>query len=306
MQLQPVIVRNCIKAKKPLFEHLLTTLLISALFFNWPASAAAEIQYSFKPTTENPSNNSTQKELIGIVFADRALNLVSEVEGQIATILAPLGHRVQQDEALAKLASPWIVHELDIAKADLASAKAKLKKANLERELAFDRRDRRLKLTDTWSVEEQTAVVIEAKMAEVDVILAQTQLDQQNAKINHLTARLDKTLIRAPFSGVISARFVEEGELVTKGQPLLRLITDTELGVRFGVPEKLIDRIREGVSLQAYFPLMGLSIKMSITHLAPEIDLSTGLATAEGILRIPKKLKGRILPGMTVRVRPGQ
>ena len=192
-------------------------------------------------TAAGPSSAKSPAEdnLIGIVFAQRALNLVAEFEGQADTILVELGDRVNRDQVLAKLDSPWVRHDLEMARANLSSAQAELERAILERDQAVERRERRLQAPDSWSGEERAEVSYDADMAEVQVSLARARLAGDQAKADQLTDHLARAVVRAPFAGVISGRYIEPGERVNEGTPLLRLITDTDLGVRFGIPEHL-------------------------------------------------------------------
>ena len=243
-------------------------------------------------------------ELIGIVFAQRTLNLEAEIDGQIVTILAELGQRVNREQVLLKLESPRLHNELKSARASVASSQAELDKAVLERDLAVQKRDRRLQMPDAWSTEEQAEIRFSADMAEVEVALAKARLAGNQAVAGELAEQLERATVRAPFAGVISAKFCELGEHVDMGSPLLRLISDSDLGVRFGIPESLVGRIGVGSALQAQFPVLGVTVPLKVSRVAPEIDLSTGLATAEGVLLPPEATAPKIWPGMTVRVVP--
>ena len=274
--------------------------LISALLLLVVAASC-----SITPTTavgQNSAEASAQNNLIGIVFAQRALNLAAEIEGQVDTILVELGDRVNRDQVLARLDSPWVRHDLEMARANISSAQAELDKAILEWDLATERRERRLQVPDSWSLEERAEVRFEADLAKVQVSLARAKLAADKAKVDQLADHLSRAVILAPFDGVISARYSEPGERVNEGDPLLRLITDNDLGIRFGIPEHLFTRIVAGSRLEVYFPVLDFTAPLIISRLAPEIDLATGLATAEGLISIPQPMQPKILAGMTVRV----
>ncbi len=241
-------------------------------------------------------------ELIGIVFARRALDLEAEIEGQVAEIVVELGQHVNRDRVLLKLASPWLEHELVIVRASVATAQAELDQAILERDLAVQKRERRLQAPDAWSAEERAEIQFAADMAQVQVSLAKAQLEGNQAKADQLAEQLARATVRAPFAGVLSGRYCELGERVAVNSPLLRLISDADLQVRFGIPENLVGRVTLGSDLEAHFPVLNLTVPLKISRLAPEIDLATGMATAEGTLATPPAMQTRVWPGMTVKV----
>ncbi len=251
------------------------------------------------PETSLPADN-----LIGFVYPQRALDIVPEIGGLVESIDVELGQRVSEGSVLAQLTTRWIRHDLDIALTDLASAEAEISKAVLKRDLADGRFQRRQEAPETWTGEELASTRFEAEAAAVDVTLAEARLARNRAQVDLLTDRLEQTKIRAPFAGVICGRFVEPGDLVSMTSPLVRLITDDILYVRFGVPENRIHQFAMGMTLAVRFPSLDCTAEMSVTRLAPEIDPATGMALAEGPLTVPDAMRGRILSGMSARVIP--
>ncbi len=243
-------------------------------------------------------------DLLGFVYPHRALDIVPEIGGLVEAIDVELGQRVSEGELLAQLTTRWIRHDLDMVLADLASSEAEAAKAILKRDLAVDRLQRRQGAPGAWTGEELAAARFEAEAAAVDVTLAEAHLARNRAQADLLADRLEQTRIRAPFAGVISGRFVEPGDLVSMTSPLVRLITDDILYVRFGVPENRILQFDTGMTLEVQFPSLGCTAEMSVTRLAPEIDPATGMALAEGPLTVPDAMRGRILSGMSARVIP--
>ncbi|MBW2017870.1 MAG: HlyD family efflux transporter periplasmic adaptor subunit, partial [Deltaproteobacteria bacterium] len=67
-------------------------------------------------------------------------------------------------------------------------------------------------------------------------------------------AKLDYTLIRAPFSGAIQRLDTEVGELAAPGKVLLELVVTSPLKAVFSVPQKDLAEIREGMEVRLIVP----------------------------------------------------
>ncbi|MBW2104125.1 MAG: efflux RND transporter periplasmic adaptor subunit [Deltaproteobacteria bacterium] len=110
-------------------------------------------------------------------------------------------------------------------------------------------------------------------------------------------AKLDYTLIRAPFSGAIQRLDTEVGELATPGKVLLELVATRPLKAVFSVPQQDLAEIREGMEVRLIVPSPDKTITSRIDHIYPALDSGTRNATFEA--RLTKHLGG-LRPGMTV------
>lgn len=72
------------------------------------------------------------------------------------------------------------------------------------------------------------------------------------AELDILHVRLDRCLIRAPFSGRIGLRQVSEGAYISVGQALVNLVQERPLKIEFEVPEIYASRIKKGMPLKAF------------------------------------------------------
>src|SRR5260370_41351288 len=69
-----------------------------------------------------------------------------------------------------------------------------------------------------------------------------------------LELELDKTQIRAPFSGVVARRYVRQGQQVARGDRLVWGKAHGPVGIRSTIPEKFIGRIQKGQVLSMMTP----------------------------------------------------
>ncbi|MEO0869216.1 MAG: efflux RND transporter periplasmic adaptor subunit, partial [Cyanobacteria bacterium J06642_11] len=105
----------------------------------------------------------------------------------------------------------------------------------------------------------------------IEQISAQdAQVDQIEARLNNLDVSVAKSVIYAPFGGRVSRRLVDEGVVVSPGQTVLRLVENTALEARIGVPSQLATEIVPG-SAQAV-EVNGQTYGGRVTALLPELD----------------------------------
>ena len=88
-----------------------------------------------------------------------------------------------------------------------------------------------------------------------------------------LELELDKTRIRAPFSGVVARRYVRQGQQVAKGDRLFWVTAEGPLRMRFTLPEKFIGQIQKGQELPMTTPdLPDQKYKVRVVEVSPVVD----------------------------------
>ena len=89
-----------------------------------------------------------------------------------------------------------------------------------------------------------------AKEDEVEALAA--QVVQAEAALAEAQSRLNDLVIRAPASGMITTRVVDNGEMVSAGSPLFDIVDLDQLYLKVYVPEKEIGKVHLGLSAQIY------------------------------------------------------
>ena len=82
--------------------------------------------------------------------------------------------------------------------------------------------------------------------SEIAYLEARFQAEQTAAQLKALEERLARTVIRAPFSGVLDERLVDVGAMVAPGTPVARLVDLDPIKVFAGVPERYAADVRVG------------------------------------------------------------
>jgi membrane fusion protein (multidrug efflux system) len=137
--------------------------------------------------------------------------------------------------------------------------------------------------------------------SEDELLKARTALAVARADEHLARARLERTRITAPFSGIVSERLAEPGDTVSPGTHLLTLIDPTLLEVALPVPDRVLPRLRPGhpVALR----IDGLERRIPdarIARIHPEVDPSTLKGTV--VVTLDPAPEGAH-PGLLVRAR---
>ncbi len=96
------------------------------------------------------------------------------------------------------------------------------------------------------------------------------QVSQLDASIRAIDISLSKSVLKAPFSGIVSARTVDEGVVVGSGQSVLRLVEGSNLEARIGVPNQVADNLARG-SIQQ-IEVKGRRYAAQVTGRLPELE----------------------------------
>jgi membrane fusion protein (multidrug efflux system) len=184
----------------------------------------------------------------GQIEAVQSTELRPEVQGRITQILVREGQSVGAGTALFKV--------------DDAELKAQVAQADADRQLA------RQALERTKQLIEQNA------SSTADLEQAEAKSRGADANYELLKTRLDRTVVRAPFAGVVGRRLVSIGAFVNNQTPLISLQSVNPQQAVFQVPERYADRLRLGqlVSFQVA-ALPGKNFSGEVVFVDPVVEL---------------------------------
>ena len=203
------------------------------------------------------------------VNADREANLMLSSSGLIKKIYVDVGDHVKQGELLLELDNYDLKTSVILAQKKISLAKLNLKYAKK----AFKRFE---KVKDVVDEGKYDAYVSKYETA---------QLELAKAKINlrYKQAILDKTRLKAPFSGVIAQKFVEEGDGVSGARmnKLFTLIDEKKQILKVMIDEKHWKRVKNGQSFS--YSLDGSDEKYigKVAKIYPAIDTKKRAITLE-------------------------
>ncbi len=212
---------------------------------------------------------------VGSLRSDESITVRPEVAGRISAIQFNEGQRVSKGATLVRL-------DPSINAADVQQARANLK-------LAQSKFDRAVDLAKSNFISGQAR-----DEAENNLRVAEAALQLAEAK-------LAKTEIKAPFSGIIGLRVVSVGDYVKEGSDVVNLESIDPLKVDFRIPEIYLKQVQVGQMLQISLDaLPGRTYEGKVFAINPLID-AAGRAIV--IRAIVHNADTALRPGMFARVR---
>ncbi|HSF15874.1 MAG TPA: efflux RND transporter periplasmic adaptor subunit [Vicinamibacteria bacterium] len=200
-------------------------------------------------------------DLPGTVEAPKSSRVASEVEGVVDELFVREGQHVKKDAPLAKLRSADLELELVRARADKREAEARLALAERQLERAQELHDQ-----EVLSREQLDDARFEHEAW-------RGRADRLEAEIQRTELDIERSTIRAPFSGVVTREATEVGEWIAKGATVVELISPYVLEIRIDVPERHYAQIRSGATAVIRFEtLPELELDGQVVSLVPKAN----------------------------------
>ena len=170
--------------------------------------------------------------LTSVAMASQDVMLEAEENGRIIELFADRGDTVRKGAPIAKI--------------DDAILRAQVGQARAAAELAQQTWERRKRLFE----EEQVG-------SELAYMEARATAQQTAASLEGLEERLARTVVRAPFSGILDERHVDVGTMVGPGKTIGRIVDLTPIKVFAGVPERYAPNVHAGAAATLRFEALG-------------------------------------------------
>jgi RND family efflux transporter MFP subunit len=215
----------------------------------------------------------------------------ARASGYLKNWFVDIGDHVTNGQVLAQIETP----ELD---EQLAQAKAQLDQANAALDLAKITADRWAMLLKTASVSQQDAE--ERKSA---YVLAQANVEAARANLKRLVDLKNFDNVTAPFTGVVTTRNTDIGQLITAGSgpELFRLAQTDPLRVYVQVPQQYAYDVIPGMKADlSFLELPGRTFEATVTRTAQAMDPTTRTLQVE--LDVPNP-HGDLFSGSYAQVR---
>lgn len=211
----------------------------------------------------------------GQVEAVQQIELRPDIEGRVVDLLFREGARVAAGTPLVKI--------------DDAELKAQVERARADRDLAKQ------------SLERTRQLLADKAAAPADLERAEATSRSSQASLDLLELRLARTVVRAPFAGVIGKRLVSLGDYVSSASRLLTLQTVSPQRIVFTVPERYAGSLK-----------VGQKVAFQVAAIAAEtfdarVDFVDPVVTLPGRTITVKALadngRGTLQPGMFIEAR---
>lgn len=188
-------------------------------------------------------------DVVGTVRAVRSATIAPLISGTVAEVRVGLGSSVRAGDVLVRLSAREIDARLDQSRAVSALAKRD--------------RDRAIALKDTGAI----------SVAQYESAITQWNVAQ--ARQAEAGTLVDRTVLRAPFAGVVTAKLANVGDTAMPGQPLLVLESPGALRFEARVPEAAVDALVVGKSLPVRLDGLDHDIEGRLAEIQPASDDAT-------------------------------
>lgn len=212
---------------------------------------------------------------LGVVLAQETVDVASEIDGNLREVTVRVGEPVTRGQVIAALDTTSLGHQLAIERATLRTAVADRRRQEIETGRTQQEHQRRLALQGLLSKEEEEKARFQAETASAMFEAAEAEVARVEARIAQLETQFERSEIRAPFDAIVSQRYLDPGAVVRPGAPILRLISAEGLLTRFAVRPEEASSVPIGTPVRVEVELLGLALRGTVEHLAPEIDAAS-------------------------------
>ncbi|WP_372793219.1 efflux RND transporter periplasmic adaptor subunit [Lutibacter sp.] len=235
------------------------------------------------PTTKNSSFISAS----GKVEAVQNANLSTRMMGYVNNIQVNVGDKVTKGQLL-----------ISINSADITAQKAQVTASILEATAAFKNAEKDYNRF-TALLKENSASQKEVDDITANYEMSKARLEAANQMKNQVNAQLSYSNITAPFSGVITGKFVNKGDMANPGMPLISMETPGNYQIISMIPESEITSIRKDIDVTVIVKSTNQVITGKVTEVSTSAKNTGGQYLVKVLLN---KTDVKLLSGMFTSV----
>lgn len=243
------------------FKVLAVVALISAAMAYWLQRQEAAQQ---PPSVQHITTKVKRGDVVHSVLATGSLQAVKTVSvgaqasGEISKLYVKIGDHIKTGDKIAEIDASTQINQrdsekaaLDVSKANLVSAQAKLAEAE-------HKYKRQQALKDAGTKEALDSARANLTVAKAEVETAKAQIARSELSLKNASVALGHTTVKAPMDGVVIAVAVEEGQSINAVQSTPTIITlaqTSTMTVEGEIAEADVADVKTGMA--AYFTLLG-------------------------------------------------
>jgi len=215
-------------------------------------------------------------ELQGNVKTKQNVLIYPEMPGTLEKVLVKEGQKVAKGQILAKIDDGGMAQQVAQLEATTALAKT-----------TYERQKR------LWG---------QKIGSEIQFLQTKTNYKAQKNTLAQLKKQLDKSTIRAPFSGIIDEVIKNQGNVVSPGpgSAIFRIVNLSNMYIEADVPETYITNITKGKDVEIQFPVLGKTIETKVRQTGNFINPSNRTFKVE--IGVPNQDRS-IKPNLTAKLK---
>lgn len=266
-------------------KTIIVCLILATMLSGCSATNSGSTDNNSQATENNQQQTKNQYIMAGKIQANDQANVSSKISGKVSEISVDVGSNVNQGDVIAKLDTQDLQAQVDQAQAAVNTAKASLANAmnstrpeQIEQaqaaldsatesyKVAQKNYDRTKTLVDAGAqtqqqleAAEQQRVTAEAQQksaqeqlnmlkngaTETSIDVYKAQVEQAEAALKTAQTALSNTTITSPISGVVNAKNINVGEVVSPGSALFSISNSDGLYVNAYAPADIVSQIKE-------------------------------------------------------------
>jgi RND family efflux transporter MFP subunit len=252
------------------------------------------------------------------------VDIRAKVAGYVKNISVDIGSRVKQGQLLASLTVPELESDLDQAAATVTQREAEVSRAQEQLKLAqaaysvahltYQRLSSvnqehpglvaEQEVDDALGRDQQAQAQVSADKAALAA--SEAALTESKGNQRKVQAVLDYAKIEAPFTGVITKRYVHTGTMVpagitttTQGTPVVRISQTDPLRLVIYVPASMVPGVHAGTPVTIHLGSQAKTLNLVITRTAGAVDVASRTMRAEVDVPNPQMV---LVPGEYAQV----
>ena len=285
-------------------------IVVAALLWVFSRDQAIEVTVASARAMPTTSAGASVLDATGYVTARRQATVSAKITGKVRDVRIEEGQHVAAGEILATLDDSEALVEVELRRAQLASARAQQVQAEAESANAERESVRAQELADKQLI---SASALDTARTQTEALGARASSQKSavwvaDEALKAAQVQLDNTIVRAPFAGVVTVKAAQPGEMISPisaGGGSIRtgigtIVDMDSLEIQVDVSEAYINRVQPGQKVEAVLNAYpDWRIPAAVIAIVPTADRSK--ATVK--VRIALGVKDpRIVPEMGVRV----
>jgi len=212
-----------------------------------PVAAQPAVPVAVDPVTESVETD--YQRFLGRFIARDQADVAARVSGPVAEIMVDVGDRVAAGDVLVRVDDARFSALLELQQMELQELAAGFEAALASQATAQQDIERQERLRGSAAFSQARFEDAQQTLIRASALANEAQARLRSAEVQVDLAAIDlaETRILAPFDGVVTARFVQPGEYLSTGAPVLTLVSDRDMEIDVAVPGAQVAALEPGM-----------------------------------------------------------
>jgi len=234
-----------------------------------------------------PTSMTLYYSAVGTVRSREEIDIISRlITARVVQVNFRSGDFFKTGDVLIRLEDKDLAAKVESARENLKGAESRLQFAQAEYA-------RYAKLIESNAIARRT---YEESISNLNA--AKAQVSMMKHELENAETNFDYATIKAPFDGIAAERNVDEGDLATPLNPLMKLFNPAKLQLRVPIRENLLGKIKMGDVLEVSVESTGKRYSAEVKEIIPSVDPGSRTFIVNACLSGDTK---GLMPGMFAR-----